>query len=67
MSWTRIGACVSAAAAALSITLACAVPWLLLTDPVTVAGALEQGRVTPIARELATVVADALRTLATYL
>jgi hypothetical protein len=67
MSWTRIGMSLTGAAAVLSILLASSIVWLLLTSPVTVAGALEEGAVTPIVRELATAFVAALRGLLAYL
>ncbi len=67
MSWTRIGIKVTGTAAALSALLAASAVWLLLTDPATVAGALDRGTVTPIIRGLAAALVDALRTLLAYL
>jgi hypothetical protein len=67
MSWTRIGISLTGAAAAVSALLAGSTVWLLLTNPVTMAGALNQGTVTPLVRQLATVFIDALRGLLAYL
>ena len=67
MNWTRIGIHLTGTAAALSIVLACSTVWLLLTDPVTVADALDQGTITPIVRELAVALVDALSRLLAYL
>jgi len=67
MNWTRIGIHLTGTAAALSIMLACSAIWLLLTDPVTVADALDQGTITPIVRELAVALVDALSRLLAYL
>ena len=47
--------------------LAAATIWLLLTDPVTVATAVDEGQVTPLIRELAQVIYDAIAGLLKYL
>jgi hypothetical protein len=54
-------------AAAVSTLLAASTIWLLLTDPATVAGAISDGRVTPLVRELVSAILDAVRGLLTYL
>lgn len=41
--------------------------WLVLTDPVTVANALDEGEVSPLVRRLAEVIYDALAGLLEYL
>ena len=41
--------------------------WLLLTDPVTLANAVESGEVSPLVRRLAQVLYDALAGLLDYL
>ena len=41
--------------------------WLVLTDPVTVANAVEAGEVSPLVRRLAEVLYDALAGLLAYL
>ena len=41
--------------------------WLVLTDPVTVANAVEAGEVSPLVRRLAEVIYDALAGLLAYL
>jgi hypothetical protein len=41
--------------------------WLLITDPVTVANSVEDGNITPLVRQLATVIVDALAALLNYL
>ena len=46
--------------AIVSGVLAAATVWLLLTDPVTVATAVNEGEVSPLVRELARVLLDAL-------
>ena len=41
--------------------------WLLVTDPVTVANAVEDGEVSPLARRLAEVIYNAIAGLLNYL
>ena len=44
----------------LAAIIAGATIWLLLTDPVTVADAVNEGEVSPLVRQLAQVILDAL-------
>jgi hypothetical protein len=53
--------------AVLAAVFAAATIWLLLTDPVTVADAVDTGEVSPLVRELATVLYGALAGLLKYL
>jgi len=53
--------------AVLSAVVAGATIWLLLTDPVTVADAVDTGEVSPLVRELAGVLYNALAGLLRYL
>lgn len=53
--------------AALAAIVAAATIWLLLTDPVTVATAVDEGQITPLIRELADVIYNALAALLQYL
>ena len=53
--------------AIVSAIVAGATIWLLLTDPVTVADAVDQGQVSPIVRELASVLFQALQGILKYL
>jgi hypothetical protein len=53
--------------AILSAILAGATIWLLLTDPVTVADAVDSGEVSPLVRQLAGVLYTALAGLLRYL
>lgn len=53
--------------AVVSAVLATATIWLLLTDPVTVANSVNQGDVSPLVRQLASAVYEALRGLLKYL
>jgi len=52
---------------ALAVIVAAAVIWLLLTDPVTVATTLETGDVSPLVRQLADVIFNAISGLFSYL
>ena len=47
--------------------VAAATVWLLLTNPATIAEAVNEGRVSPFVRDLAKVIFDALRGLLRYL
>jgi hypothetical protein len=53
--------------AVVSAVFAAATIWLLLTDPVTVADAVDTGQVSPLVKELATVLYNALAGLLKYL
>ena len=53
--------------AVVSIVLAAATIWLFLTNPVTVATAVNEGEVTPLVRQLAEVLYRALAGLLKYL
>lgn len=53
--------------AVVAAVLASATIWLVLTDPVTVATSVNQGDVSPLVRELATAVFEALKGLLKYL
>jgi hypothetical protein len=53
--------------AVVSIVLAAATIWLFLTNPVTVATSLNEGDVTPLVRQLAQVLYQALSGLLKYL
>ena len=67
MSLVRLSISVFGVVAVLAATLAAATIWLLLTDPITVADAVNQGTVTPLVRELANALYGALRGLLTWL
>ena len=47
--------------------IAAATIWLLLTDPVTVANAVDTGEISPLVRQLAEVLYNALAGLLNYL
>jgi hypothetical protein len=53
----RLSASLFGTIAVLAVLLAGATIWLLLTDPVTVAESVNQGQVSPLVQELASVVA----------
>jgi hypothetical protein len=60
---TSVGVLIGAIAA----VIAGATIWLLVTDPVTVANAVEEGEISPLARRLAEVVYNAIAGLLAYL
>jgi ABC-type phosphate transport system permease subunit len=53
--------------AIVSGVLAAATVWLLLTNPITVATAVNDGEISPLVRELARLLLDALAGLLKYL
>jgi Na+/H+ antiporter NhaD/arsenite permease-like protein len=53
--------------AVVSAVLATATIWLVLTDPVTVANSVNEGDVSPLVRELASAMYEALKGLLKYL
>jgi hypothetical protein len=53
--------------AIISIVLTAATIWLFLTNPVTVANAVNEGEVSPLVRDLANVIFNALSGLLKYL
>ncbi len=70
MELERVGLTVFGAVAILSLVLAAATVWLFLTDPVTVANAVDavnQGDVSLLLRDLAEVLLQALEGLLKYL
>jgi hypothetical protein len=67
MRFQRLGVSVFGLVAIVSVVLAAATIWLFLTEPVTVATAVNEGEVTPLVRELARVLLDALAGLLKYL
>jgi hypothetical protein len=66
---TRVGRAASVAVVIgiLAAVIAGATIWLMLTDPVTVANAVEEGEVTPLVRQLAQVILNALTGLLDFL
>jgi hypothetical protein len=67
MQYQRVGLSLFALVAIVSIVLAVATVWLFLTDPVTVANAVNEGDVSPFVRDLAQVLFNALRGILKYL
>jgi len=67
MGLQRLGVSLFGLIAMVSVVLAAATVWLLLTNPVTVATAVNEGEVSPLVRELARVLLDALAGLLKYL
>jgi hypothetical protein len=67
MKLQRLSVSLFGAIAAISIVLAAATIWLLLTNPVTMANAVNEGEITPLVRDLAQLLFEALRGLLKYL
>ena len=67
MGLQRISASLFACVALVSIVLAAATIWLFLTNPITVANAVNEGDVSPFVRSLAQVIYQALSGLLKYL
>ena len=67
MKWQGLGVSLFSAVAVLSIVLAVATVWLFLTNPVTAVNAVNEGEISPLVRNLAEVLFDALRGILKYL
>lgn len=67
MSIQRISSSLFGIVAIVSLVLAAATVWLFLTNPVPVANAVNEGEISPLVRQLADVLLDALRGLLKYL
>jgi hypothetical protein len=67
MRLQRVGVSIFGAVALASVVLAVATVWLFLTNPVTVANAVNEGDVSPFVRDLARVLFEALQGLLKYL
>ena len=67
MRYQQIGLSLFSLIAIVSIVLAAATIWLLLTNPVTVANAVNEGEISPFVRDLAEVLYNALRGILRYL
>ena len=65
--WQGLGVSLFTAIAVLSLVLAVATVWLFLTNPVTVVNAVNEGEITPLVRDLAQVLFEALRGILKYL
>lgn len=67
MSLTRLSLSFVGVVGVLAATIAAALIWLLVTDPVSVAETVSTGDVSPIVRALGTVLYDALKDILGYL
>jgi hypothetical protein len=67
MRYQRLSTSLFGLIAIVSIVLAAATVWLFLTNPVTVANAVNEGEVSPLVRDLAQVLINALSGLLKYL
>ena len=67
MQLQGLGLGVFGAIAVISVVLAVATIWLFLTNPVTVANAVNEGTISPFVRDLAEVIFAALQGLLKYL
>jgi hypothetical protein len=67
MSLARVSLSLVGVVGVIAVALAAATIWLLVTQPVTVADAVAQGEVSPLARAIAGVLYDALQGLLRYL
>ena len=67
MTFARVSMSLVAAVGIIAVALAGATIWLLITQPVTVADAVAQGEVSPLARALAGAIYDALQGILKYL
>jgi hypothetical protein len=67
MTLQRVGVSLFALIAVVSIVLAAATIWLFLTNPITVANAVNEGEITPLVRNLAQVLLAAFGGLLKYL
>jgi hypothetical protein len=67
MRYERIGISLAGAIAVIAAVLAVATVWLFLTNPVTVATAVNEGDISPFVRDLADVLIRALQGLLKYL
>jgi hypothetical protein len=66
-SLQRVGISLFTIIALVSIVLAAATIWLFVTNPVTVANAVNEGEISPLVRQLAQVLLTALGGLLKYL
>ena len=67
MGLQGFGLGVFGAIAVIAVVLAVATIWLFLTNPVTVASAVNEGAISPFVRDLASVLLAALQGLLKYL
>ena len=67
MGYKRLGLSLFGVAVLLLVVLGLATIWLFLTNPVTVATAVNEGEISPLVRELVDVLFQALQGLLKYL
>ena len=67
MRSSRLSVSLSAGVAVIAAIFAAALIWLLLSDPVTVADAVETGEIAPLFQELMAVLYQAVLTLLDYM
>ncbi len=67
MNFQRLSVSLFTLIAAVSIVLAAATIWLFLTNPITVATAVNEGDVSPLVRNIAAVLMQALSGILKYL
>ena len=67
MRSSRLSVSLSAGVAAIAALFAAALIWLLLSDPVSLADAVETGEITPLVAQLANAIYQALLNLLDYL
>ena len=67
MRSSRLSVSLSAGVAAIAALFAAALIWLLLSDPVSLADAVETGEITPLVAQLASAIYQALLNLLDYL
>ena len=67
MGLARMSLSLFGTVAVVAALLAVATIWLMLTDPVTVANSVIEGDISPLVRQLASVMYEALRGLLKYL
>ena len=67
MKYQRIGLSLFGLIAFVSVVLTAAIVWLFLTNPVTVATAVNEGEVSPLLRNLGEILYNALAGLLKYL
>lgn len=67
MGLARVSISLFGVVAVMAAALAATTIWLMLTDPVTVADAVNEGNVSPLVRTLASVLYNAFRGILKYL
>ncbi len=67
MRFQQVGLSVVGAVLLILVVVGLATVWLYLTNPITVANAVNEGDITPFIRDLAQVLLDALQGLLKYL